>query len=90
MQITANFGYLHATGGHSGTIYLRQWHANFACTNGQLHAKPPVFGTHENIYLNYKMKMPLKNLRIYATQVLAKAYPLTLCMAQSILVRQFL
>jgi hypothetical protein len=29
-----------------------------------------------------KMKTPLKNLRIYATYVLAKAYPLTLCMAR--------
>jgi hypothetical protein len=30
-----------------------------------------------------KMKTPLKNLRIYATYGLAKAYPLTLCMARS-------
>jgi hypothetical protein len=35
------------------------------------------------------MKTPLKNLRIYATHVLAKAYLLTLCMARSNLVRQF-
>ncbi len=32
----------------------------------------------------------IKNLRIYATHVLAKAYQLTLCMARSNLVRQFL
>ncbi len=44
----------------------------------------------ENNYLNKKMKTPLKNLRIYATHVLAKAYPLTLCTARSNLVRQFL
>ncbi len=31
----------------------------------------------------------IKNLRIQATHVLAKAYPLTLCMAGSILVKQF-
>jgi hypothetical protein len=36
------------------------------------------------------MKTPLKNLRIYATHVLAKAYLLTLCMARSNLVRQVL
>jgi hypothetical protein len=36
-----------------------------------------------------KMKTPLKNLRIYTTHVLAKAYPLTLCMARSNLERQF-
>jgi hypothetical protein len=32
----------------------------------------------------------IKNLRIYTTHVLAKAYPLTLCMARSNLVRQLL
>jgi hypothetical protein len=37
-----------------------------------------------------KIKSPLKNLRIYATCVLAKAYPLTLSMARYNLVRQFL
>jgi hypothetical protein len=35
------------------------------------------------------MKTPFKNMRIYATQVLAKAYPLTLFMARSDLVRQY-
>jgi hypothetical protein len=34
------------------------------------------------------MKTPLKYLRIYETHVLAKAYPLTLCLAQSNLMRQ--
>jgi hypothetical protein len=51
---------LHATGGHSGTIYMRlaaprvqftvyatgrQLHANFSCASGQLRAKPPVFAS---------------------------------------------
>ncbi len=35
----------------------------------------------QNNYLNKKIKTPIKNLRIYATYVLAKAYPSTLCMA---------
>jgi hypothetical protein len=44
----------------------------------------------ENYYLNKKMKKPLKNLRIYATHVLNKCYPSTLCMARSNLIRRYL
>jgi hypothetical protein len=36
------------------------------------------------------MKTPLKDLGIYVTHGLAKAYSLTICMAQSNLVRQLL
>jgi hypothetical protein len=74
---------LHATGGHSGKIHMRlaasrvqTLHALAAsCVQSFLQARC------ENNYLNKKMKTPLKILRIYATHVLAKAYPLTLCMA---------
>jgi hypothetical protein len=44
----------------------------------------------ENNYLNKKMKTPLKNLIIYATQVLNKCYPSTLCVAWSNLIRRYL
>jgi hypothetical protein len=75
-------------------LYLtgHQSHANFACAGCQLHAKPPVFCKHaaRTVIRIKKMKTTLKNLRIYATHVLAKAYPLTLCMARSNLLRQFL
>ncbi len=37
-----------------------------------------------------QMLMNSTNLRIYATYVLVKAYPITLCMARSSLVRQLL
>jgi hypothetical protein len=36
------------------------------------------------------MRKTFKNLITYATCVLVRAYPSTICMAQSILVRQFL
>jgi len=70
----------------------RQSHANFACASSQYSAKPPVFlQAHcENNYLNLKMKTLFKNIRIFAAHVLAKAYPLTICMARSNLVRLFL
>jgi hypothetical protein len=44
----------------------------------------------QNSYINKKMKTTLKNLRIYATHVLAKCYPSTLCMARSNLIRRYL
>ncbi len=40
-------------------------------------------------YLNNKMITPLKNLRIYATHVLNKCYPSTLCMAGSNIIRWY-
>jgi hypothetical protein len=78
---------LHGTGGHLGTIYMR-----LAASRMQtLHAKPPVFAStlREQLF-ELKNEEAIKNLRIYATHVLAKAYSLTLCMARSNLVRQFL
>jgi hypothetical protein len=39
-------------------------------------------------YFEFKNEETIKNLRIYATYVLARAYPSTLCMARSNLVRQ--
>jgi hypothetical protein len=85
---------LHAIVSHSGKIYMglaasrmQSFHAPAAsCVQSRQFLQARC----ENNYLNKKMKTPLKNLRIYATHVLARAYPLTLCMARSNLVRQFL
>jgi hypothetical protein len=94
MRLAATRVQFHAIGGHWGTIYMRladsrmqtlhllaascvQSHQFFAST------------LREQLF-KLKMKMPLKNMRIYATHVLAKAYPLTLCLGRSNLVRQCL
>jgi len=61
--------------------------ANFACASGQLRAKPPVFW---NNYLKLKIKTTLKNLRNYATHVLAKSYQSPLSMDRSNLIRRYL
>jgi hypothetical protein len=72
---------LYATGRQSHALLL----------SGQLRAKPPVFvSTLREQLFELKNEDAIKNLRIYATYVRAKAYPLTLCMARSHLVRQFL
>ncbi len=54
-----------------------QSHANFACTSDQYSAKPPVFlaSTLREQLFELKNEDAIKNLRIYATYVLAKAYP---------------
>jgi hypothetical protein len=74
--------------------FARNWplaHAKFAsvwlchaCASGQLRAKPPVFASmlREQLF-ELKNEDAIKNLRIYETLVLAKAYQLTLCMAKS-------
>jgi hypothetical protein len=87
---------LYATGGHSRTIYMRlaASRVQFICDWPPVVCKlcmpwRPVAckaasflqARCKNNYLNYKMKMQLKNLRIYVTHVLAKAYPLKLSMA---------
>jgi hypothetical protein len=55
-----------------------QTEANFARASGQLRARPPDFCQHAaKNYLNKKMKMPIKNLRNYATHVLNKYCPST-------------
>jgi hypothetical protein len=66
--------------------------ANFACTSGQLHAKPPFFlqTRCENNYKNTKMRTPLKNLRNYEAHVRNKCSPSTLHMARSNLIRRYL
>jgi hypothetical protein len=90
-----NFGrflfILHVTGGHFATNCMRM-------ASTRLQDKRPVASKAaiflqarcENNFLNKKIKTSLKHLRIYATHVLSKAYSLTLFMARSNLVRQFL
>jgi hypothetical protein len=94
MQTSVDFIHVACNRQHSGKIYM-DW-PPVAC-KVLMHQRPVACKAAsflqarcENNYLNKKMKTPLKNLRIYATHVLAKAYPLTLCMARSNLVRQFL
>ncbi len=58
---------------------------------GKYNAKPPVFLKHaaRTIIWIKKWGNHKKNLRTYATYVLDVAYPSTLCMARSNLVKQF-
>ncbi len=85
---------LYAAGGHSGTIYMRlaasRMQTLHALVASCVQSRQFFASMLREQLLNLKMKTPLQNLRIYATHVLAKAYPLTLCMARSNLVRQFL
>jgi hypothetical protein len=70
---------LYVTGGHSGTIYMR-----LAASRMQiLHALAASCVLSRQFFAStlgeqlfeLKIKMPLKNLRLYATHVLAKTYP---------------
>ncbi len=85
---------LHATGGHSGTIYMRWPPVAFKIFMRQrpvaCKAASCLQACCQNNYLNKEVKTPLKNFRIYATYVLARTYPSTPCMARSNLMRQFL
>jgi hypothetical protein len=69
---------LHAASGHSGTIFMRlaasRMHILHALAASCMQSRQFLKARCQNNYLNKKMKTPLKNLRIYATHVLAKAY----------------
>jgi hypothetical protein len=77
----------YAIGGHWGTIYMRlaATQVQFICDwrMQTLHAlvsscvlsRQFFASTLREQLFKLKMKMPLKNLRIYETHVLAKAYP---------------
>jgi hypothetical protein len=58
-----------------GSKSIRNREENFARSNGQLRAKPPVFweARCENNYLNKKIRRKLKILRFYATYVLVRS-----------------
>jgi hypothetical protein len=96
---------LHATGSHAGTICIRPaatqvqfvcaWlpvAPNFCMRLAASTCKAASFlkARCQKNYLNKKMKTPLKNLRIFATYVLARAYLSILSVASSNLMRQFL
>jgi hypothetical protein len=84
---------LYATGSHSGTIYMRLaasiMQTLHALAASCVQSRQFFARTLREQLFEFKNEYAIKNLRIYATHVLAKAYPLKLCMARSNLVRQF-
>jgi hypothetical protein len=85
---------LHATGGHSGTIYMRLATSRIqtlhALAASCMQSRQFFASMLREPLFELKNEDPIKNLRIYTIHMFAKAYPLTLCMARSNLVRQFL
>jgi hypothetical protein len=83
-----------AAGGHSGTIYMRLATSHMqtlhALAASCVQCRQFFASTLREQLFELKNEDAIKNLRIYATHVLAKAYPFTLCMAGSNLVRQFI
>ncbi len=79
---------------HSDTIWIHQADSRmqFCMRQWAVQWKAAIFWkAHcQNNYLNSKIRKPLKNLRTCATHVLCRAYPSTLCIAWSNLVRQFI
>ncbi len=85
---------LHGTGGHSGTIYMRMAASRIQTLHALAASCMQICQffscTLQEQLFELKNEAAIKNLRIYVTHVLAKAYLLTLCMTRSNLVRQFL
>jgi hypothetical protein len=94
MRLAATRDNLYATGGHSGTIYMRlaasRMQTLHALAASCVQSRKFFASTLREQLFELKNEDAIKNLKIYATHVLAKGYPLTLCMARSNLVRQFL
>jgi hypothetical protein len=89
MQILVNFIHaacdwrsrcynLLATGGHSAASCMQNLYAPAASC---VHSRRFFASTLREQLFELKNEDAIKNLRIYVTHVLAKAYPLTLCMA---------
>jgi hypothetical protein len=71
---------------------IRNTAANFvrAIAASCVQSQPYFASTRPEQLFELKNEDAIKNLRVYATHVLSKCYPTTLCMAQSNLIRWYL